>query len=84
MYASQMEQDRRNRARARQSGWTWGIAGSHDELDEADLRFWRRATPSQRFNAVLEINRDIALLRESHEPASGLRGSVGGVRGRRS
>jgi hypothetical protein len=37
---------------AKRANWTWGIARSHEELAEADVAFWARATPEERLRHV--------------------------------
>jgi hypothetical protein len=66
--------------RERDPGWVWGIAASHAELDEADLRFWLRARPLQRLEALWALSAEMRLLRGEREAAPRLRGAPGGVR----
>lgn len=38
--------------------WTWGVAKSHQELDEADWQFWRSQTPDERLTATFQATID--------------------------
>lgn len=44
--------------------WTWGVAKSHQELDEADWQFWRSQTPDERLAATFQASIDAWMLHD--------------------
>lgn len=75
-----MEKDFAERARERQARWQGGVARTHEEMAEEDLRFWRNATPSQRLEAVWQMALEAWVLKGAHGPAPRLQGSPVGIR----
>lgn len=45
-------------------GWVWGVAKSHQELDEADWDFWRSQTPDERLAATFQASIDAWMLHD--------------------
>jgi hypothetical protein len=44
--------------------WVWGVAKSHQELDEADWEFWRSLTPDERLAATFQASIDAWMLHD--------------------
>lgn len=42
--------------------WVWGVAKSHQELDEADWEFWRSRSPDERLAATFQASVDAWML----------------------
>ena len=69
--------------RAARRNATWGIARSHEELDDMDIEFWQNATAGERFAAVAEMAEMAATsLPEEDGAPLGIQGPTFGVRGR--
>ena len=49
------------RARRRHEAMVGGVARSHAELDEIDIEFWERASPSERLEATWQLACDGAV-----------------------
>ena len=70
------------RAEVRRTTWAGGLAHSHAAADAADLTFWREATPSQRFDAVVEMAIEAWVIKGGHGAPPRLQRAAGGVRRR--
>jgi hypothetical protein len=77
--AESLEERRERRRRA-----TWGIARSHQELEDIDLEFWQAATVGERFEAVAAMGEEAAAIARDDESSVGFQGAPFGVRRRGS
>ena len=59
--------------------WVWGVAKSHQELNEADWEFWRSQTPDQRLAASFQASVDAWVL-HAQETVDGIDLTAFGVR----
>ena len=50
-----------------QDGWTWGVARTHEEAEQADIAFWQAASPSDRLSAILAVSSDTWSLQYGHD-----------------
>jgi len=46
--------------------WAWGVAKSHQELDEADWEFWRSRSPDERLAATFQASFDAWMLHDGN------------------
>ena len=76
------DEDRAARAAERRRTWTGGVAKSFAEMEQADLEFWRAATPGERIRAVTLLIEEMCALRGERGPGPRLQRSVGGTRKR--
>lgn len=70
------------RAARRRASWSGGVAASFEEMADADLEFWLRATPGERVRAVYQLNLEIDAIKGGDGSPSRLQRSLGGVRSR--
>lgn len=76
---------RETRAERRRREWTFGVARSFAEMDQADLEFWLSATPETRVIAAWELAMDLSTWTangDQNAAAFRLDRTVGGVRQR--
>jgi hypothetical protein len=79
-YSQGVDDRYRQRAQARRATWEGGVAASHAQMEEADLRFWQQASAADRLNAVWQMALEFWTLQGNDGPPPRLRGSSGGVR----
>jgi hypothetical protein len=76
-----MQDEARKRAEARRKTWQGGLV-SAAEAGDADLSFWRKATDTQRLDAIWQLAVDSLVLSGHHGPRRGLQRSLAGIRRR--